>query len=151
MKLTGTALSPRLDLGSLDGWDRAQVLAGPARAARAPDDIRRVGAGLAAAGAAVDRGGGSATDTVAKTLTGATARPVHLGDPLKRVTRPRHRQRRVRRQPASTSTLCKRLGRYFKTCGQGEVGFAGSSRFGGRIELRISDCPSGVGSAGSTT
>ena len=44
--------------------------------------------------------------------------------------------------------LCKRFGRYFKTCGQGELGFAGSSRFGGSIELKLSDRPfewSGIG------
>ena len=43
---------------------------------------------------------------------------------------------------------CKRLGRQFKACGQGEIGFGGTSRFGGSIEFRLSDRPaewSGVG------
>src|SRR5581483_368500 len=34
---------------------------------------------------------------------------------------------------------CKRFGRYWKTCGLGEVGFAGSSRVKGDLTLRLSD------------
>src|SRR5438046_414164 len=41
MKLSGTALSPRLDLGSLDGWERNQVLA-LLVAGQSPEDVRRI-------------------------------------------------------------------------------------------------------------
>ena len=43
---------------------------------------------------------------------------------------------------------CKRISRVFKACGQGEIGFTGSSRFGGSIELRVTDRPAEVGGVG---
>jgi hypothetical protein len=41
--------------------------------------------------------------------------------------------------------VCKRFGRQLKTCGQGELGFGGSSRIGGSLDFRLSDTLSGVG------
>ena len=89
---------------------------------------------------------GSTTDNLFKTASGLAVNQL-VSDPLQRVT---HFDT-VNLQFGNTSLdvkLCKRFGRYLKTCGQGELGFAGSSRFGGSIELKLSDRPlewSGVG------
>jgi autotransporter translocation and assembly factor TamB len=143
MKLSGTALSPRLDLGSLDGWEKNQVLA-LLLAGQSPEDIRRIAQGVAAG--APSAGVGSPTDTVTKTITGFTLGQF-ISDPLRRQIG----LDVVNVQFGGSSfqlDACKRLGRQFKACGQGEIGFAGSSRFGGSIEFRLSDRPaewSGVG------
>src|SRR5262249_8242845 len=108
-----------------------------------PDEIRRAVGGTNTTPSTTS---GSATDNVAKTLSGATVGQF-ISDPLKRVTG----FDTVNVEFGGNSfdlRLCKRFGRYFKPCAQGELGFAGSSRFGGSIELRLSDRPlewSGVG------
>lgn len=142
LRLSGRALSPQLDLTSAEGWDRSQVLI-ILIGGQSPDEIRKITQGSASSTVGTS---GSATDNIAKTLTGATLGQF-IGDPLKRVMG----FDTVNFEFGGSSVdlkLCKRLGRYFKTCGQGELGFAGSSRFGGSIELRLSDRPfewSGVG------
>ncbi|MDB4965603.1 MAG: hypothetical protein JWN44_1292 [Myxococcales bacterium] len=143
MKLSGTALSPRLDLGSLDGWERNQVLA-LLVAGQSPEDVRRIVQGNSAG--APSAGVGNATDTVTKTITGYTLGQF-ISDPLRRQIG----LDVVNVQFGGSSfqlDACKRLGRQFKACGQGEIGFGGTSRFGGSIEFRLSDRPaewSGVG------
>jgi hypothetical protein len=143
MKLTGTALSPRLDLGTIDNFlDRSGVLQ-VLLVGQSADDIRKAAQGTPTGATGASFGTGSATDTAAKTLTGATVGQV-LGDPLKRVTG----FDTVAIEFGGSSfdvRLCKRQGRYVKMCGQGEVGFAGASKFGGSIELRIQDWTSAVG------
>jgi autotransporter translocation and assembly factor TamB len=142
MRLSGTALSPRLELGSLEGWDPTTVLV-IVFGGQSPEDIRRAVSGTSSTSSQTT---GSATDNVAKTLSGATVGQF-ISDPLKRVTG----FDTVNVEFGGSSfdvKLCKRFGRYFKTCGQGELGFAGSSRFGGSVELKLSDRPfewSGVG------
>lgn len=143
MRLSGTAMSPRLELGSLDGWSSSTVLL-ILFGGQSPDEIRRAAQGTSATVLAQQQG--SATDAMAKTLSGATVGQF-ISDPLKRVTG----FDTVNVEFGGNSfdlKLCKRFGRYFKTCGQGELGFAGSSRFGGSIELKLSDRPfewSGIG------
>lgn len=142
MKLTGTALSPRLDLYSLDGWNRNQVLQ-VLLLGQTPDDIRRITQGAAAVPSSA---GGTASDTIAKTVTGATLGQL-VSDPLKR----QFGLDVINVQFGGSSfqlDACKRLGRAFKACGQGEIGFTGSSRFGGSIELRVTDRPAEVGGVG---
>ena len=144
MRLTGTALAPRLDLGSYDGWDRGQVFV-ILFGGQSPDELRRIGQGTSA-GVPSTGIGNSATDALAKTVTGATLGQF-ISDPLRRQIG----LDVVNVQFGGSSfqlDACKRLGRSFKACGQGEIGFAGSSRFGGSIEFRLSDRPaawSGVG------
>jgi hypothetical protein len=137
MKLTGTALSPRLDLSSLEGWSRSQVLQ-VLLVGQSPDERQRIQGGTSQ--------GGSATDTIAKTVTGATVGQI-ISDPLKRQIG----LDVVNVQFGGSSfqlDACKRLGRAAKFCGQGEIGFTGSSRFGGSIELRVSDRPAEFGGVG---
>ena len=141
LKLTGTALSPRLDLWSLEGWSRNQVLQ-VLLIGQTPDEQRRILQGSTTPSSS----GGSATDTIAKTLTGVTVGQI-ISDPLKRQIG----LDVVNVQFGGSSfqlDACKRLGRAAKFCGQGEIGFTGSSRFGGSIELRISDRPAEFGGVG---
>lgn len=143
MKLTGTALSPRLDFSSQDGWDRSQVLM-VLIGGQTPDDIRRMAQGTSASASATT--GGSTADNIAKTATGMTVGQI-ISDPLKRQIG----LDVVNVQFGGSSfslDACKRLGRQFKACGQGEIGFAGSSRFGGSLELRVSDRPFELGGIG---
>ncbi|MCU1282775.1 MAG: hypothetical protein JWM53_6321, partial [bacterium] len=138
LMLTGTALSPRLDLTSLEGWSRSAVLQ-VLLVGQTPDEQRRITQGGSTAGGT----GGSATDTIAKTVTGATVGQI-ISDPLKRQIG----LDVVNVQFGGSSfqlDACKRLGRVFKACGQGEIGFTGASKFGGSIELRISDRPAEFG------
>src|SRR5262249_34335644 len=76
--LSGTALSPRLDLTSAEGWTRNQVLQ-VLLLGQTPDEIRRITQGSSPTPSST----GTATDTVAKTLTGATLGQF-ISDPLKR-------------------------------------------------------------------
>src|SRR6185503_18426247 len=91
-------------------------------------------------------GSGTATDTIAKTLTGATLGQF-ISDPLRRQLS----LDVVNLQFGGNSVqldACKRVTRGLKACGSSEIGFTGSSRFGGSIELRVTDRPaelSGVG------
>jgi hypothetical protein len=143
MKLTGTALAPRLELGSLEGWDRTRVLQ-VLLVGQSADDIRRIAQGSPTTG--VPSSTGSATDTIAKTVTGATLGQLVSG-PLGR----QFGLDVINVQFGGSSfqlDACKRLGRLAKFCGQGEIGFTGSSRFGGSIELRISDRPAEFGGVG---
>jgi hypothetical protein len=143
MKLTGTALSPRLDLWSLDGWNRNQVLQ-ILLIGQSPDDVRRIQQSTTSNVPSSTTG--TATDTLAKTVTGATLGQL-VSDPLKR----QFGFDVVNVQFGGSSfqlDACKRIGRAFKFCGQGEIGFTGSSRFGGSIELRITDRPAEVGGVG---
>ena len=90
--------------------------------------------------------GGTATDTIAKTITGATLGQL-VSDPLKR----QFGLDIVNVQFGGSSfqlDACKRISRAFKACGQGEIGFTGSSRFGGSIELRVTDRPAEIGGVG---
>jgi hypothetical protein len=143
MRLSGTLMKPYLDLTSREGWDRmtvAVILFG----GQSPEDFRRTVQGTVSSAAAPQTG--STTDNLVKTASGLAVGQL-VSDPLQRVT---HFDT-VNLQFGNTSVdvkLCKRFGRYLKTCGQGELGFAGASRFGGSIELKLSDRPlewSGVG------
>jgi autotransporter translocation and assembly factor TamB len=143
LKLTGTALAPRLDLTSTEGWTRSQVLQ-VLLLGQSPDEIRRITQGAPSTAPTV--GSGTATDTIAKTLTGATLGQF-ISDPLRRQLS----LDVVNLQFGGNSVqldACKRVTRGLKACGSSEIGFTGSSRFGGSIELRVTDRPaelSGVG------
>jgi hypothetical protein len=142
MMLSGTALSPRLDLSSLEGWSRSQVLQ-ILLLGQTPDEIRRITQGAASPQVS---SGGSATDTVAKSLTGATLGQV-ISDPLRRQLS----LDIVNVQFGGSSVqvdACKRITRGLKACGQGEIGFTGASKFGGSLELRLSDRPAEFGGVG---
>jgi autotransporter translocation and assembly factor TamB len=143
LMLTGTALSPRLDLTSAEGWTRNQVLQ-VLLLGQTPDEVRRITQGSATG--QTSGSGGTATDTVAKTLTGATLGQF-ISDPLKRQLN----LDIVNLQFGGSSVqldACKRVTRGLKACGQGEIGFTGSSRFGGSIELRVTDRPAEVSGVG---
>ncbi len=143
LKLTGTALAPRLDLTSLEGWSPNQVLQ-VLLIGQSADEVRRIQQGAPAS--VPSSAGGTATDTLAKTVTGATLGQL-VSDPLKR----QFGLDVVNVQFGGSSfqlDACKRIGRAFKFCGQGEIGFTGSSKFGGSIELRITDRPAELGGVG---
>jgi hypothetical protein len=136
-------LAPRLDLTSTEGWSRNTVLQ-ILLLGQTPDEIRRITQG--ASTSPVASAGGTATDTVAKTLTGATLGQF-ISDPLKRQLN----LDIVNLQFGGSSVqldACKRVSRGVKACGQGEIGFTGSSRFGGSIEVRITDRPAEIGGVG---
>ncbi|HEY1587802.1 MAG TPA: translocation/assembly module TamB domain-containing protein, partial [Polyangia bacterium] len=144
MTLSGTALAPRLVLGSKEGWSPNTVLQ-ILLLGQSPDDVRRITQG-AAPTAATSTATGTATDTVAKTVTGATLGQF-ISDPLKR----QFGLDVVTLQFGGSSVqldACKRISRAFKACGQGEIGFTGASRFGGSVELRITDRPAEIGGVG---
>jgi hypothetical protein len=139
LSIRGKVREPQIDTWSQDGWDRAQVLSA-ILVGQTPDEIRRIAQGTPSGTASTS---GSAGDYLAKTVTGATFGQM-LGEPL--------------RQQTGLDTVaiefgagsvdlkaCKRFGRNVKTCGQGELGFGGSSRIGGSLEFRLSDTLSGVG------
>ena len=140
--LSGTALSPRIDLQSLEGWGRQQILS-ILLFGQNPDEVRKIVSG---GPTGVPTTGGSATDTMAKNITGATLGQF-ISDPLRR----QFGLDVVNLQFGGSSVqldACKRISRAFKACGQGEIGFTGTSRFGGSIELRMTDRPAelrGVG------
>ncbi|MGZ3425745.1 MAG: translocation/assembly module TamB domain-containing protein, partial [Polyangia bacterium] len=140
--LSGTALSPRLDLTSAEGWTRNQVLQ-ILLLGQTPDEIRRITQGSAVPQVST---GGSATDTVAKTVTGATLGQF-ISDPLRRQL---SLDTVILQFGGSSVQLdaCKRITRGIKACGQGEIGFTGASKFGGSLELRISDRPAEFGGVG---
>ena len=143
LMLTGTALSPRLSLTSAEGWSSSQVLQ-VLILGQNPDELRRIAQGSASG--VPSSTGGTATDTLAKTVTGATLGQF-ISDPLKR----QFGFDQVNVQFGGSSLqldACKRISRVFKACGQGEIGFTGSSRFGGSIELRVTDRPAEVGGVG---
>jgi hypothetical protein len=111
---------------------------------QSPEDIRRITQGSATAVSPTGTGG--ATDSVAKTLTGATFGQL-LSDPLKRQIG----FDVVNVQFGGSSVqldACKRISRIFKACGQGEIGFTGASRFGGSFELKMTDRPAELGGVG---
>lgn len=143
LHLTGTALSPRLDLTSQEGWTRSQVLS-VLLFNQSPDELRRITQGSPTV--ATPTTSGTATDNIAKTLTGATLGQF-ISDPLRRQLS----LDVVNLQFGGNSVqldACKRVTRGLKACGSSEIGFTGSSRFGGSIELRVTDRPaelSGVG------
>jgi hypothetical protein len=143
LHLTGLALAPNVDLSSTEGWTRAQIVS-ILLFNQSPDDLRRITQG--APTTLQPSPNGTGTDTVAKTVTGATVGQI-ISDPLRR----QFGLDTVNLQFGGTSVqldACKRLTRAFKACGQGEIGFTGSSSFGGSVELRVTDRPaelSGVG------
>ncbi|HEY2744081.1 MAG TPA: translocation/assembly module TamB domain-containing protein, partial [Polyangia bacterium] len=144
MTLSGTALSPRLVFGSKEGWS-SNVVAQLLFLGMNPDDVRKMTQG-AAASAQSSTATGTATDAVAKSVTGATVGQF-VADPLRR----QFGLDVFNLQFGGSSVqldACKRISRAFKACGQGEIGFTGASKFGGSIELRITDRPAEIGGVG---
>lgn len=135
MRLEGTIPRPKLTMTSSNGLDQSSIFALLLTGATT-EDIRRLGnPGAAPTGA---RGPSvSATEGVMKSVTGLGVGNV-LIDPIRKTL-----GLDVGTVEFGTGSmnvrLCKRFGRYFQTCGLGEVGFATASRVESRLELRISD------------
>ena len=138
LKLTGTALSPRLDLGSTEGWSRNRCCRS-CFLGQSPDDIRRI-----------SQGAPTATRSARRAAPPPTPWPRRSPAPRSASSSPTRCKRQigldvVNLQFGGSSVqldACKRIEpRTFKACGQGEIGFTGASRFGGSIELRITDRP----------
>jgi hypothetical protein len=135
IRISGTLLSPQVKFESpTDGWDPATILV-VLVTGRTPDQVRRAFQGDVNTGRATS--GPSASEGVIKTATGWGVGQV-LANPLQSLF-------------ALDSTIielgtgsfdvkaCKRLGRYVKTCGYGEVGFSAASKVDANLDLRLHD------------
>lgn len=135
MMILGTVVAPQLKLESpTDGWDQATILA-VLITGRTPEQWRRLGQSDPTQ--AVRQSGASASEGVIKTATGWGVGQV-LADPIQKFFG--LDQTTIELGTGSFDVkLCKRLGRMFKTCGYGEVGFSSSSKVEQRVELRLHD------------
>jgi len=138
LKITGTIVKPDVKLyATQEGWDQNDVLL-LIFTGRTPNQWRQFGSSTSGGGGTP----GSATDTIAKSLTGYGVGDI-ISDPLRRLFN--LDQTTFEFSTGSVDLkLCKRFTRNFKTCGTGEVGFAGSSRVEQRLELKLSDWISGA-------
>jgi hypothetical protein len=139
MRIGGTILAPQLRFESTEGWDQASILAALITG-QTPEQLRQ---SLSASGSSSHSTGPSGTENVLKTATGIGVGSV-LANPFQKyfgldVTT-------VEFGAGSFDVrLCKRAGRFIKACGYGEVGFAGTSRVEGSLQLRVSDRVSAQG------
>ncbi len=136
LKFTGTLSSPKLTLQAVgDAWEMNEIVSFIFTGST-PNQLRQRFSG---------QGGGgqtTATDTVAKAVTGYGVGDL-ISDPVRKALG--LDQATVEFSTGSVDArFCKRLTRYFKTCGSGELGFAGSSRVEQRLELKVSDWISGA-------
>jgi autotransporter translocation and assembly factor TamB len=134
----GTISRPLLEPRSQEGWDQSAIgyclLAG-----RTQDDLRKLTQG----DPSTSRAGVSASEGLTKSATGTLLSGV-LSDPLRRVIGFDVSSIEIG-QGSVDVQLCKRFARQLKTCGHGEIGFLGTSRVQGQIELRLSDYFSALG------
>ncbi len=85
---------------------------------------------------------GSIGDNLTKTITGLGLGNV-ISDPIRKLFG--FDQTTLEFSTGSVDLrVCKRINRNVKTCGYGEIGFAGASRGSGTLELRVSDWISGL-------
>jgi autotransporter translocation and assembly factor TamB len=141
LTVTGVWKRPLLKLTApQEGWEPQEAFIA-LFAGKTPNQIRQqlnnttqgFGAGPAVSG--------SISDNLAKTITGLGLGDV-ISDPIRKLFG--FDTTSLEFSTASVDVrVCKRFTRNLKTCGYGEVGFAGASRGQGSLELRVSDWVSG--------
>ncbi len=139
LQISGTITDLKVLPRSIEGWDQSAI-AFCVFSGHTQEDVRRL-----TQGGGTDPSGvrnSSATEAITKTGTAAVFGDV-LTDPIKKLTGFDTASLEVGGSSVAVKA-CKRLQRYLKACGQGDLGFVGGSRAQADLQLRVSDYISGL-------